>query len=201
LSAAHLVFPVDEACFLRRDLFVLAPARCRHAKALFALTAEVCELTEGLLSFTECGCQVSEVLCSTTTVLWLLAKNLYRVSEELVPPPTGLPQRAEDRVSLAKGLREKTMGLREEPKDLHQKGNGVSSLAEGICQDSRVLVQGTTILFRLKKGHAVFSKFGASFRAPRRLESESLFFELERLCGQGAARFATNLVPSHSLSG
>jgi hypothetical protein len=34
LSAADLVFPIDEPSSLRHGLFVLAESRCQHAKAL-----------------------------------------------------------------------------------------------------------------------------------------------------------------------
>jgi hypothetical protein len=125
----------------------------------------------------------------------MLAKDLWQVSEILVPRTTGLYQEAEDLVSSAKGLRE-------EPKDLHRKPDDVSSLAEGICPFPRVLVQETAVLPRGNKGNSVVSKSGASrskclshVSTPLRLESESLFVEPERLCRQGAARSATNLAP------
>jgi hypothetical protein len=183
LSAADLVFPSTTPLLFARDLCVLAEARLQHAKALFSLAEDLGWLSEDLLSSTACGCRNADVLCSLTMVLCLFAKDLCRMSEDLVPRTTRLHQGAEDRVSLAKGLRE-------EPKDLHQKPDGVSSLAEDICPYSKVLVEEAAVLFRLNKGDSVISKSGGArskelsrVSTPLRLESEDLFVAPKRLVG------------------
>jgi hypothetical protein len=210
LSAADLVFPIEERSSLRRDLFVHAEPRRQHAKALCFLANALCFLTkalcfltetlgclsEGLFLFTACGCKESEVLCSPAMALSMLAKDLWQLSEILVPRTTGLLQEAEDHVSSAKGLHQ-------EPKDLHRKPDDVSALAEDICPFARALVQETAVLFRGNKGHSVVAKSGPSrskhlsqVSTALRLESESLFVNPERLCRQAAERSQrTSLLP------
>ena len=99
LSAADLVFPIDEPSSLRRGLFVLAEPHWQHAKALCLRAEALCRLSEGLLSFTACGCKASEVLCSPAMALCMLAKDLRNGSEILALRTTGLRQEVEDLVS------------------------------------------------------------------------------------------------------
>jgi hypothetical protein len=201
LSTADLVFPIEEPSSFRRDIFVLAEARCQHAKALCLQTEALCRLPVGLLSFTACGCKASVVLCSPAMALCMVAKDLQSRSEILVPRTTDLHQEAEDLVSSAKGLRE-------EPKDIHRKPDDLSPLAEDLCPYPKVLVQETRFLFRWNNGHSVISKSDASsskdlshVSTPLRLESESLFAEPKRLRRQAAARSATKLAPPSYLGG